>query len=60
MCPLDIPDEYEEWLDHISTFNINARYDNYKQDFYRLCTQEFTKVWVERIERIRAWLIQQL
>ena len=23
----------EEWLDQITTFNLNARYDNYKQDF---------------------------
>jgi len=30
---LKIDEEAEEWLDDISTFNINARYDNYKQDF---------------------------
>lgn len=60
MCQIEISDEYEEWLDNISTFNINARYDNYKQDFYRHCTQEFTLTWIERIEKIRTWLIQQL
>jgi len=30
---LNIDEETEEWLDDISTFNINARYDTYKQDF---------------------------
>jgi len=57
---LMMPDDYVEWLDEISTFNLNARYDNYKQNFYRRCTKEFTMEWIERIEIIRAWLIQQL
>lgn len=57
---MNLPDEFEEWLDEISTFNLNARYDNYKQDFYKLCTKEFSKLWVERIKKIRTWLIKQL
>jgi len=52
--------DQEEWLDEISTFNINARYDNYKQDFQRLCDENFTLFWVEKIENIRQWLIRQL
>ena len=59
-CGLKVSGEFEEWLDDISTFNLNARYDNYKQDFYKLCTKEFTAVWVQRIEKIREWLIQEL
>jgi HEPN domain-containing protein len=59
-CALQVTNEYEEWLDNISTFNINARYDNYKQDFYKLCNKDFTAVWVKRIEKIREWLIQEL
>lgn len=57
---LDIDDELEEWLDVITTFNLNARYDNYKQDFHQLCTLEFTTLWQERIEKVRRWLISQL
>ncbi len=59
-CNLQISGEFEEWLDDISTFNLNARYDNYKQDFFKLCTKEFTESWVQRIEIIRVWLIQEL
>ncbi len=29
---IEINEEYAEWLDKITTFNLNARYDNYKQD----------------------------
>ena len=57
---LMVPDEFVEWFDEISTFNLNARYDNYKQNFYRRCTKEFTMEWIERIEIVRTWLIQQL
>lgn len=52
--------EYEEWLDDISTFNLNARYDSYKNDFHRRCTKEYTQLWIERIEKLRQWLISQL
>lgn len=59
-CGLEVSSDYEAWLDEISTFNLNARYDNYKQDFFKLCTKEFTTVWVQRIEKIREWLIREL
>lgn len=59
-CELDVSAEFEEWLDDISTFNLNARYDNYKQDFFKRCTKEFTELWIQRIEKIRSWLIQEL
>jgi HEPN domain-containing protein len=57
---LEFNEETEEWLDEISTFNINARYDSYKQDFYQLCTKEFANLWSERIEKLRLWLIKGL
>lgn len=57
---LTLNEETKEWLDNISTFNINARYDNYKQDFYKLCTKEFANLWSERIEKVRLWLIKEL
>ena len=57
---LPLTTEQEEWLDEISTFNINARYDSYKKDFQRLCTKDFANKWIERIEKLRQWLILQL
>lgn len=57
---LKLTDEQEEWLDEISTFNLNTRYDNYKQEFRNRCTPEYTTFWLNRIETIRIWLINQL
>ena len=43
-------------FDTISRFNINARYDDYKQRFYKLCTEEFTTNRIEEIKNIREWI----
>lgn len=43
-------------LDTISRFNINARYDDYKQSFYQLCTDSFTLQWIEKIKDCRLWI----
>ena len=43
-------------LDSISRFNLKARYDDYKESFYTLCTDEFTKEWVEKIKECRKWI----
>jgi len=57
---LTLIEDYESWFDEITTFNLSARYDNYKNSFYKLCTPEFTKLWFERIIELRKWLINQL
>lgn len=57
---LKLSEEQIEWLDKITTFNLNARYDNYKQEFYKICNKEFTTIWVNRIKDLRVWLINQL
>lgn len=43
-------------LDSISRFNIKARYDDYKQSFYQLCTDSFTAEWIDKIKDCRLWI----
>lgn len=57
---LELTDEYADWLDKITSFNLNARYDDYKREFYSLCTVEFTKEWIEKIKIIRSWIKKML
>jgi len=52
--------EQSDWFDKISSFNINARYDDYKREFYSLCTFEFTEEWIEKIKILRSWIKQML
>lgn len=46
----------QDILDRITTFNIHARYPDYKQDFYRKCTKEFASAEIGKINEIRLWL----
>ncbi|MGE0087909.1 MAG: HEPN domain-containing protein [Bacteroidales bacterium] len=57
---LEFSEEQLDWLDTITTFNINARYDSYKQAFYKKCTPEFSKEWIEKIKKIRLWIKDRL
>lgn len=47
-------------LDSITRFNIRARYDDYKQSFYLLCTKDFSKEWIKKIQTCRLWIKSML
>ena len=57
---LQLTEEQQIRLDSISRFNIRARYDGYKQSFYKLCTVEFTNEWIIQIKECRSWIKQML
>jgi HEPN domain-containing protein len=57
---LDISEEYADWLFKITTFNINARYDDYKKEFYNMCTIVFAEEWIEKIKILQQWIKQML
>lgn len=60
LCNLELSDEHSDWLDKVTYFNINARYDDYKNDFYKKCTPEFTEYWINKITKLRTWISQKL
>ena len=60
LCELNLSTEMADWLDEITAFNINARYDDYKREFYLLCNEEYTKIWIKRIETVRKWIKMML
>jgi len=39
-----------------NSFNISARYEDYKNEFYKRCTEEYTLEQIKNIEEIREWL----
>ncbi len=57
---LIIEEEQIRWLDTISTFNINARYDDYKQEFYKKCTPDYAINWFTNIKILREWIKKKL
>ncbi len=60
LIDLDLSDEQADWLDEITSFNLNARYDDYKREFYSICTYKYTQSWIEKIKSIRIWIKKML
>jgi len=55
---VEVDEEQKDILDTITTFNIQARYEDYKLEFYNKCTRDFTQKWISSIKEFRAWLKQ--
>lgn len=53
---LDLIDRQEKLLNIITKFNMSARYDDYKKEFYLKCTDDYTGEQIKNIEEVRAWL----
>ena len=56
---LEVPKEIREKIQTINTFNISARYDDYKKSFDAKCTDDYTKEQVKNIEEVQKWLKEQ-
>jgi HEPN domain-containing protein len=49
-------DTQKDSLDLITTFNISARYPDYKKSFYQKCTESYTTEKIDKIKELRVWL----
>ena len=56
----DLDENKKDLLDIITTFNISARYPDYKQSFYKKCTYDFTSGNIEKIKELRTWILSIL
>lgn len=56
LSKLEFEKKHIVWLDVITTFNLNARYDSYKKDFYKKCNLDFTSIWIENIKTLNEWI----
>ena len=56
---LEVPTDIREKIQIINTFNISARYDDYKRTFDEKCTDTYTEEQVKNVEEVRKWLKKQ-
>lgn len=56
---LVVPSKIKEKIQVINTFNISARYDDYKKTFEEKCTDSYTKNQINNIEEVVKWLKEQ-
>lgn len=60
LCGIETTSEIEDYLDKITAFNINTRYQDYKLEFYKRCTKEFAENWIKIIGELRVWIKTKL
>ena len=48
------------FLDEVNDFNLETRYPDFKFEFYKLCTETYTKKYFDQIKDFHAWLKSQL
>ena len=53
---LELTDEFKIILATITSFNIRARYPDYKKAFYAKCTFDYCSGQLKNIEEVRSWL----
>ena len=57
---LALTDEQRIFLDEVNDFNLEARYPDYKQTFYKKCTEEYASDYFTKIKECHTWLLSQL
>ncbi|NCQ18187.1 MAG: HEPN domain-containing protein [Ignavibacteria bacterium] len=55
-CGIVLTNVQIENLKIINEFNIQARYPDYKNDFYKKCTNDFVHREIERIKETAKWI----
>jgi HEPN domain-containing protein len=53
-------DKQRDELDLVTSFNIAARYPDYKHSFYQKCSPAFTEENLTTIKELRTWLLEVL
>lgn len=53
---IDVSADHLEQLRNITKFNLEARYDTYKREFYKKATREYAKEWLKITQDLLLWL----
>jgi HEPN domain-containing protein len=59
-CNLEMTEEQMDTLQYVTQFNIEARYEEYKREFYKKCSKDFAEHNVKTIEGVRRWLLEKI
>ena len=57
---LALDKEQLQFLAEVNRFNIEARYNDYKFKFQKLCTAEFTEQQFSKIKEMYEWLLSRM
>lgn len=57
---IEIDEDKKLVLDKINDFNVEVRYPEYKNEFYKSCTKEFAEENINKIKELYKWLKSQI
>lgn len=57
---LQLNQTQKDQLQEITTFNLQARYDDYKHEFYKKATKIYATKWISISQELHRWLKNQL
>jgi len=57
---LSLTEDQKLLLDQINDFNLDVRYPQFKNEFYKKCSKPFTEQYFKQIEDISKWLKSQI
>ena len=60
LAKIDLSEEQIIFLDEVNDFNLEVRYPEYKKEFYKICTKEFTDNYFTKIQVVAEWLKSQI
>jgi HEPN domain-containing protein len=60
LTKVNFSDKQLDLLDELTAFNIEARYNDYKFQFYKKATEEYTREYLKRAKDMHLWLKKKL
>lgn len=56
LSKLELSEEQILFLDEVNDFHLEVRYPEYKREFYKICSREFTENYFSKIQDFSKWL----
>ncbi len=60
LCELKLGEDVRIFLDEVNDFNLEIRYPEYKQEFYKMCSKEYSQIYLTKIKEMFQWLKSQI
>jgi HEPN domain-containing protein len=57
---IEMNKENEDFFGEVTEFNITARYEDVKLEFYKKCTKDYAGKWIDEIKNKRQWIKKEL
>ena len=57
---IDLGEDFMKFLELFNRFQLSARYPDYINDMYKVCTKDYTARQLEKVKEVRQCLIEML